>query len=369
MLKHLPNPLAIAEKEPLALLRQDGPNLVFAWASPLASEQARRHVVNSVLDVSAGSVRRMAQLREPIRMHPIALDVTTEKQTIEAQIDDPPRADALRLEITELSGFPTEMNLKGGVKTAMASSAAGALPMSPPGSPFGPASMPGAPFGPTSTPGAARPAVPTTGIQSPAVPMSGFPAADGFPGVAMPMGQPSVAQMLVLESEDIPGLEIRVKLAKAESTGKVTISIDPVLNEGPNAVFDLANPKILDRLEQEVERPLQNAQRELAPAEASLKRWQADAEKLKSNEPRTKDIQRHTKWRLNVSESESWARKFGKEVEDLKKKIETYQTRIEVVAKLRPFLKDAHKQALIHYVVYSECGQPDVLLIDARGER
>jgi len=188
-------------------------------------------------------------------------------------------------------------------------------------------------------------------------------------GVPNPFGQPAGSQTLFIECEDIPGLEVRVKLARAESTGKLTISIDPVLNEGPKAEFDLATPKILDRLEQEVERPLQNAQRELGPAEASLKRWQTDAEKLKSNEPRTKDLQRHTKWRLNVSESETWARKFGKEVEDLKEKIKTYQMRIEVVAKLRGFLKDAHKQALIQYVVYSECGQPDLLLVDARGER
>ena len=68
----------------------------------------------------------------------------------------------------------------------------------------------------------------------------------------MPMAQPTASQLLVIESEDIPGLEIRVKLAKAESTGKLTISIDPVLNEGPNAVFDLATPKILDRLEEAV---------------------------------------------------------------------------------------------------------------------
>ena len=185
----------------------------------------------------------------------------------------------------------------------------------------------------------------------------------------MPFGQTVPSQTLVVECEEIPGLEIRVKLARAESTGKLAISIDPVLNEGPKAEFDLATPKILDRLEEEVERPLQNAQRDLEPAQKSLKRWQEDEEKIKSSEPRTKDVQRHAKWRFNVQDHARWVSKFGKEVDDLKEKINTYKTRIEVVTKLRTFLKDAHQQAHIHYVVYSECGQPDVLLIDARDQR
>jgi len=361
MLKYVPNPQSIGDKELIAILRQEGPNLVFAWAMPLASDQARREVMNCLLEVSPGAVRRVGQLREPIRMEPIALDVAAEKQTIEAQIDDPPKANSLRLEITELSGFPGEMKLRNGQKTTMIPPPGPAMPL--PGTPFSGAPMPGAPRPAAPTPGLPGPAVPSPGMPGPAVPT--MPAS----GLATPFGQPTGAQQLVIECEEISGLEIRVKLGRAESTGKLTISIDPVLNEGPNAVFDLATPKILDRLEQEVERPLQNAQRELGPAEASLKRWQTDADKLKTNEPRTKDLQRHAKWRLNVAESENWAKKFAREVEDLKKKIESYQTRIEVVAKLRPFLKDAHKQALIHYVIYSECGQPDLLLVDARGER
>ena len=351
MLKYLPNPQAIAEKESVAMLKQDGPNLVFAWATPSASDQARRHAMNCVLEVSAGSVRRVGQLREPIRMEPISLDLAAEKQTIEAQINDPPRADALRLEITELSGFPSEMKLKGGVKTAMVPPAQGAMP----------APFPGAPFGGAPTPGAPRPAVPSPGIPPQGMmPMS---------GLATPFGQPAGAQTLVIECEEIPGLEIRVKLARAESTGKLTISIDPVLHEGPKAEFDLATPNILDRLEAEVQKPLISAQRDLEPAQKSLKRWLDDEEKLKSNEPRTKDAQRYAKWRANVQDSANWAREFGTKVDDLKQKIESYQTRIEVVTKLRTFLKDAHKQAQVHYVVYSECGQPDVLLIDARGQR
>jgi hypothetical protein len=347
MLNYLPNPQAVANKEAIAMLRQEGPNLLFVWAMPLPSDQARRNVLNCLLEVSASSVRRVGQLREPIRMEPIALDLATEKQTIEAQIDDSPRADSLRLEITDLSGFPGEMKLRGGLKTAMAPPQSGATP---------------APFPRLPVPGGPTPSMPR-----PPVPMSAMPM-PGVPSGSMSFGQSASPQQLVIECEEIPGLEIRVKLVKADSTGKLTISIDPMLREGSKDEFDLRTPKILDRLEAEVERPLLNAQRELGPAEASLKRWQADEEKLKSNEPRAKDVQRHTKWRLNVQESANWVRKFGKEVDDLKLKIETYQTRIEVVAKLRGFLKDSHKQALIHYVVYSECGQPDLLLVDARGE-
>jgi hypothetical protein len=240
------------------------------------------------------------------------------------------------------------MKFRGGVKTTMVPSAPAAMPLPFPGVPPIPGVIPGAP--------------------RPAVPMPGFPS-PGIPSVPMPFGQPA-SQSLVIECEDIPGLEIRVKLARTETPGKLTISIDPVLDEGgPKEEFDLATPKILERLEQEVERPLRSAQADLDPAEKSLRRWQDDVEKLKANEPRTKDIQRHTKWRLNVQDSENWVRKFGKEVDDLKEKIQTYRTRIEVVTKLKGFLKEAHKQARIHYVVYTECGQPDVLLVDARGER
>jgi len=52
----------------------------------------------------------------------------------------------------------------------------------------------------------------------------------------------------------------------------------------------------------------------------------------------------------------------------LKQSVDVQESRTGAIAKIRQFIKDSDKKAAIGYVVYLECGQSDVLVIDGRGK-
>jgi len=314
-LSYLSSSPAAAGKEAVAVLRRDGPDLLFSWATPLASPEARRELANCLVEISAGAVKRVGQLREPLRREPIALDLTAEKQIVELQIADPPPVNALRLELIEpLSGFSSEATLRAGSNTVMAS---------------GPQPTAALPMGPRPT------APPSTGV---------------------------------IEFAEIPGLEIRIRVVRAEASGNLAFSIEPVFRENQND-FDLRSPKRLDSLEGEVQKPHASAKQKLPVAEAKLNRARSDEEKHKANQPLENDRRRYPGWQKKQREIADSVAEHDKEVQFLTKTLNGYQARVDAVTKIRSFAKDSDKKAKIGFIVYSECGQPDVLLVDGRGQQ
>jgi hypothetical protein len=318
--------LPIGVGETIAGIRIEGPDLVLSWAVPQNEARLASQLVNCLLEINDGKQKRVAQLREPVRAEPIAIDLTSDMQQVETLIDNPPRNTALQLEVADLNGFPSEAKLRGGARTT----------------------------GVALT--ASTPMMPTMG------PPSALP-----PGVAPGFGMPTfpglpVSGSVTIEFPDIPGLEIHIGL-KQESE-RIVISVDPMFREdGKEGELSLRR---IAQMEEDAKRPLPNAQRDLESAERSLRLWSDKLKESNANEP-PPTSRRFPAWKLKHMEATRNAASFEKGVTDLNARVEKSKSRLDLATKLRAFLKDSNKQATIHYVVYSECGETDLLLIDGRG--
>lgn len=313
-LKRVLNPLAADGRVPLASLRRDGSNLVMAWATPDQELGEGPLVTNCVIEVHDNKSRRVGQLREPVRAVPIAFDVGSEPQTVETTVGNLPRMDSLRLEVLELKGFPPDAKIRGGARAFT-----------------------------TFTPPA--------------------PAATGTIGRS-PLA--AVAVPLVIEFAELKGLEIRLRCT-ADAAGKLAIAVEPVFQEGQD--HDLRVPRLLDRLEAEARKPLPNAERELGPEENKLKTWQAKAKDQKGKEPPQNDFKRHSAWNNEHRKTLAKVAEFETNVKRYQQIVDSCQARLNAVTALRAFVETIEKnQPTIHFVVYSECGDPDLLLIDGRGQ-
>ncbi|MBW8884014.1 MAG: hypothetical protein JF612_04390 [Planctomycetia bacterium] len=279
-----------------------------------------------MLEISDGKRKRVVQLREPLRAEPIAIDLSSDKQQVEIPLPNPPRASALQLEITELIGFSSEATFRGGMRNTGTPAAPNMALMS------------------ATAPGSALPSGMTPGMG-----MSAF--------AGMPVGG-----KVIVEFPSIPGLEIQVGI-KQES-GKVVVSVDPMFKEdGKDGELSLRR---IAQIEEDAKKPLPNAQRDLDSAERLLKLWSDKLKESNANEPPSTS-RRFPAWKLKHMEATRNAASFERGVADLNARIDKSKSRLDAAAKLRAFLKDSNKQATIHYVVYSECGETDLLLIDGRG--
>jgi hypothetical protein len=314
--------------ETLAGVRLDGPDIVLSWAAPQREAKLASQLMNCLVEMSDGKQKRVAQLREPVRAEPIAMELTADKQQVETQIPNPPRGNTLQLEVTELVGFSSEPQLRGGVRATGQATAASA------------AMTPGVPPGAMLPSGAA----PGMGMQA--------------------FGPMPVSGRIVIDFPEIPGLEIHV--AFQQESGKAIVSVDPKLREdGKEGELSLRR---IAQIEEEAKRPLGSAQRDLDSAERSLKVWSEKLKDSKATEPPSTS-RRFAAWQLKHFEATRNVGNLEKSVTDLSARIDKSKNRLDLAAKLRTFLKDSNKQAAIHYVVYSECGETDLLLVDARGRR
>jgi len=312
--------------DPIASLRLDGSDLVFSWAQLQRDARLTSQLANCLLEISDGKRKRVVQLREPLRAEPIAIDLSSDKQQVEIPLPNPPRASALQLEITELIGFSSEATFRGGMRNTGTPAAPNMALMS------------------ATAPGSALPSGMTPGMG-----MSAF--------AGMPVGG-----KVIVEFPSIPGLEIQVGI-KQES-GKVVVSVDPMFKEdGKDGELSLRR---IAQIEEDAKKPLPNAQRDLDSAERSLKLWSDKLKESNANEPPSTS-RRFPAWKLKHMEATRNAASFERGVADLNARIDKSKSRLDAAAKLRAFLKDSNKQATIHYVVYSECGETDLLLIDGRG--
>jgi hypothetical protein len=318
--------------EALATVRREGHDLLFAWSANQTSTEGRQELANSLVEVSSGTARRYGQLRQPFRADPILLDLSAVNQTVELQIADSPRPDSLRLEISELTGFSSEAQVRGGLKTAAMPAPSGAQPR----------------------------------IVQPQL------APQGRPQGLSPIGMQSLAQQqmgmqtIVIEFADIPGFELRIRFIRAEQIGELAFSIEQIYREGPKE-FDLRSARQLDNLESEHQVTSAKAQRALPTAEAKLNRALSEEKKHKGIEPLANDKKRFNGWQTKQRQIADAIAKGESEVKFLKETIDVHQSRTDAVTKIRQFIKDSDKKAAISYVVYLECGQPDILVVDGRG--
>lgn len=94
-----------AERTPLGTLRLAGTIFKFAWL-PAADPALRRQLANCLLHVKCGEHARYVQVRPPYPRGPCVLDLATDKQTVEFELFDLPKAELMQLEVGELEGFP-----------------------------------------------------------------------------------------------------------------------------------------------------------------------------------------------------------------------------------------------------------------------
>jgi hypothetical protein len=311
--------------DPLATLRLEGGDLLFSWALQSDTRLASQ-LMNCLLEISDGGRKRVAQFRDPVVAEPIAVDWTAEKQSIELVVPHSPRNSKLQLEITNLSGFSSEARLRNGSRAT---------------APAGPAPPPAAP-----------------GMAANAGFAPGFPPGMGMSAfVSLPgMGK------LTIEFPELPGLEIQVGFK--EERGKIAISVDPTLrDESKEGELSLRR---IAQIEDEARKQIPSAQRDLESAERSLKLWSEKLKDRKANEPPSTS-RRFIEWKMAHTEATMNVARFERGVADLSARIEKAKARLELATNLRAMLKDSTTQATIHYVIYSECGEPDLLLVDGQG--
>jgi len=106
-----------ANKVLLAVIRRDGLDLSFAWTVPYTDSELRRQVSNCLLEVGTVKDSRVIQLREPLSLGPLVLDLEKDNQIVEIDLADPPLAAKLSLKIVELSGFDRGGKLRSGMNT------------------------------------------------------------------------------------------------------------------------------------------------------------------------------------------------------------------------------------------------------------
>jgi len=95
-----------AGKRALGTLRREGQQLVFQWATPLPPPELARQLANCQLQLRHGGQSSLVQLRKRLKLGPLNLDMSKDKQIVEMIAADPPKLDSLRLEIRDVTSLP-----------------------------------------------------------------------------------------------------------------------------------------------------------------------------------------------------------------------------------------------------------------------
>jgi hypothetical protein len=101
----------------LAIIRREGLELSFAWTVPHTDSELRRQVANCIVEFADSKDSRLVQLREPVTLEPLVLDLEKDTQAIDIDVPDPPPASKLVFRIHELKGFARGGKLRGGATT------------------------------------------------------------------------------------------------------------------------------------------------------------------------------------------------------------------------------------------------------------
>jgi hypothetical protein len=80
-------------------------DLSFAWSASQGDDDVRRQLANCLLQLSIGNEFRTVQLREPLRVPAISIELDRDRQTLELDVADPPPSSKLFVKVVELVGF------------------------------------------------------------------------------------------------------------------------------------------------------------------------------------------------------------------------------------------------------------------------
>jgi hypothetical protein len=265
------------------------------------------------------------------------LDLSGEKQVIPLPLENCPRTDKVSFEIVSLDGFPAGALLRGGIKSTLATA--------PPSKAPAPIGGPGLP----RPPGIGSP----PGMSPGALGMS--PGALGLG----PLGMASVPSPLVIEFPDLPGAEIRVRCIAtgAPPTAKLELWVESVYRDIAGVEFPLSLKELETRLK-DAKKAAPDAQEALVDAKKAIKRLQEKGEKLQKNKATPKrDRELSETKRLLDSNTADEAK--------LLKQMEAAQALLDVAPKLQTLISSLDKKAKLRYVLFVECGDPDLLLAEA----
>jgi hypothetical protein len=188
---------------------------------------------------------------------------------------------------------------------------------------------------------------------------------DGFEGTpsvvmkSLPLGKETK-----IEFTEPPGAEIGVRFQKLP-TGNLAVRLEPIFHEGESKEFDLTLPK-LKAMEDGVTRALRTAERELPAEKRELAAKQLALRKLQNSRPT--NFLEVPVWKQAVTSMTADVDRTSRKVARLTNDIPIYKARLEAVPKIREFLTKMHQAATIRLRVVAECGEHDLVLIEAAAD-
>jgi serine/threonine protein kinase len=184
----------------------------------------------------------------------------------------------------------------------------------------------------------------------------------GFPPDAQVRGEKSIAleRQAIIEFTSLPGAEIRLRFNRIKE--KLVLRMEPVFKETSARVFDLTIVQ-LDKLVQGARRELPKDSGDLNAAQATLSHYQDEIQRWRSMVPSNLNEQNARTQALMTATRE--AEKAGNRVNALQKQVAGHQARLNAAPKIREFINSLHQKAAIEYVVYAECGEQDIILLQA----
>jgi hypothetical protein len=97
----------------VGIIRRDGIELTFSWATPLAESEIRGQLSNCLLEVSVGTEVCTIPLREPIDASFFTIELDGDTQKAEFDIANTPTANKLFVRVKQLINFPKGAKLRG----------------------------------------------------------------------------------------------------------------------------------------------------------------------------------------------------------------------------------------------------------------
>jgi hypothetical protein len=95
-----PDPAAVDQGIPIAKLVAVGSEMQFQWTAAAGDEKFQTHLRNCCLEAKSGAQTRSIQLRRPLELTPLALDLNQDQSSLDFELSDLPPAGHLLLEVT-----------------------------------------------------------------------------------------------------------------------------------------------------------------------------------------------------------------------------------------------------------------------------
>jgi hypothetical protein len=104
-------------RTPLGRFQLTGQDITFQWPQSIPQPELCRQLANCQAELRHGNAVHVVQLREIVQQPPLVLDLETDRQMMQLELADLPKADTLRLEIRELAAFASGGRMRGNETT------------------------------------------------------------------------------------------------------------------------------------------------------------------------------------------------------------------------------------------------------------